>query len=166
MNTQTVTLQLPRNLLSRASDVAQRQDVTIGHLVRHLLSKEVDRQLGRGPAEQGERRLIAMLKALVASEMALAENWAMLSLGLADQGYELRPCGGGLAMHKRPCGTKLCKASDLGFPYRDLVKRFRCGMPGHPHGALNLTFEKLPVLQARLPLEDEEPACEVIEYDA
>lgn len=164
MNTQTVTLQLPRSLLTRASDVAQRQDVTIGHLVRNLLSKEVDRQLNLQSGNRTDARLVAALQALLTTEMALAESWEHLALRLADQDYELRPAGGGLTMHKRPCGTRLCKASDLGFPYRALVKRFRCGMPDHPHGSLNLVFDVLPPAQATLPLEGD-AAYQVIDFD-
>ena len=164
MNTETVTLKLPRNLLSRASDVAQRQDVTIGHLVRQLLSKEVDRQLNPKTSHRTDERLVTALHALLGAEMALAENWEDLALGLAEQNYELRPAGGGLTLHKRPCGTRLCKASELGFPYRTLVKRFRCGMPNHPHGALNLVFDAKPPAQAALPLEGD-ATFEVIDFD-
>jgi len=165
MEHQTVTLKLPQNLLSRASDVAQRQDVTIGHLVRKLLSKEVDRHLNAKTPNGADERLVAALQALLASEMALADTWEDLALRLADQGYELRPAGGGLTMHRRPCGRRLCKASELGFPYRKLVKRFRCAMPGHPHGALNLVFDMPPTQELSLPLEGD-GEFDVIDFDA
>ena len=97
--------------------------------------------------------------------MALAEDWPDLALCLAEEGYELRPAGGGLTLHRRPCGTRLCKASELGFPYRALVKRFRRGMPGHPYGALDLVFAAPPSPQRVLPLEGDE-AFEVIDFDA
>lgn len=165
MNIETVTLRLPYNLLARASTVALNQDVTIGHLVRQLLSKEVDRQLNAKTHNRTDERLVAALEALLATQMALAEGWEDLALRLADEGYELRTAGGGLTMHKRPCGTRLCKASELGYPYRALVKRFRCGMPGHPHGALNLVFDTLPHFQQALPLEGDQ-GFEVIDVDA
>lgn len=157
MHIQTVTLKLPTNLLNRASDVAQEQDVTIGHLVRQLLSKEVDRRLNPRTPNRADEGLVAALQALLATQMARAENWTDLSLRLADEGYDLRPCGGGLTLHRRPCGTRLCKSSELGFPYRALVKRFRAGMPGHPHGALNLDFESQPIWQEARPLEGDDP---------
>ncbi len=165
MEHQTVTLKLPQNLLTRASSVAQAQDVTIGHLVRKLLSKEVDRQLNAKTSNRTDERLVAALQALLATQMALAESWEDLALRLAEEGYELRPAGGGLTMHRRPCGTRLCKASELGFPYRALVKRFGAGMPGHPHGALNLVFDRLPPHQDSLPLEGD-ATFEVIDFDA
>jgi len=165
MDTHTVTLRLPRNLLYRASDVAEQQDITVGHLVRQLLRKEVERRLDPKTPNRADEGLVAALQALLARQMALAQNWADLSLHLADAGYELRPAGGGLTLHKRPCGTRLCKASEIGFPYRALVKRFRAGMPGHPHGTLNLVFDRMPVTQPCLPLEGD-AEFNVIDFDA
>jgi hypothetical protein len=165
MEHQTVTLKLPPNLLSRASTIAQAQDVTIGHLVRDLLRKEVNRQLNAKTPNRADERLVAALQALLATQMALASGWEDLAHRLAGEGYELRPAGGGLTMHRRPCGTRLCKASELGFPYRTLVKRFCGGMPGHPHGALDLVFGAPPPRQPALPLEGD-AEFEVIDFDA
>ena len=165
MEQQIVTLRLSQNLLTRAATVAQQQDVTIGHLVRNLLSKEVDRRLNTRKIGRADDTLVAALQALLAAQMALAESWEDLALRLAEAGYELRPAGGGLTMHRRPCGTRLCKASELGFPYRALVKRFGCGMPGHPHGALDMVFNQLPPRQPDLPLEGD-ATFEVIDFDA
>jgi len=165
METHIVTLKLPEHLLSRASSVAEQQDITIGHLVRDLLSKEVNRRLNPKTPNRADEGVVTALQALLAREMALARNWADLSLRLADAGYELRPMGGGLTVHKRPCGSRLCKASELGFPYRTLVNRFRAGMPGHPHGTLNLVFDRLPSKQEALPLEGD-AEFDVIDFDA
>jgi hypothetical protein len=165
MQNETVTLKLPRALLSRASIVADKQDVTVGHLVRQLLSKEIERQLNPKTSNRTDEKLVAALQALLAQEMASATGWDDLAVRLADEGYELRPAGGGLTMHKRPCGTRLCKASELGFPYRALVARFRSAMPGHPHGAPNLVFDPPLQGQRTFPFE-ETPPFEVIDYGA
>jgi len=45
MELESVTLKIPRFLLSGAQRVAIARDVTIGHMVRQLLKREVDRQL-------------------------------------------------------------------------------------------------------------------------
>ena len=45
MELESVTLKIPRFLLSGAQRVATARDVTIGHMVRQLLKREVDRQL-------------------------------------------------------------------------------------------------------------------------
>ena len=164
MEHQSITLKLPQRLLREVSTVASAQDVTIGHLVRRLLKTEVDRRLNAKTPNRADERLVAALQALLATDMAVADGWEDLAERLAENGFELRPAGGGLTLHKRHCGARLCKASELGFPYRSLVKRFECGMPGHPHGALNLVFDAPPPQQQNLPLE-EDAIFEVIDFD-
>lgn len=144
MDQEIVTLKLSPKLLLDAGTVAADQDVTIGHLVRQLLKKEIDRRLNPKTPNRADESLVAALQALLARDMALADGWDDLALRLAKHGYELRPAGGGLTLHKSSCGTRLCKASELGFAYRTLVQRFQSGMPGHPHGALNILVQPTP----------------------
>lgn len=110
---------------------APDQDVSIGHLMRQLLSREVDRYTAAAPQNRAEGRLLSALRALLETDMALADSWDDLAERLAERGYTLRPAGGGLALHKQPCGARLCSASALGFAYRTLVNRFEGPMPGH-----------------------------------
>ena len=138
MTLETVTLKLPRQLLSEAGSVAAAQDVTIGHLVRHLLAKEVERRLNPKTSNRADEGLLAALQALLAKDMAEATGWDDLAERLARHGYELRPAGGGIVLHKKSCGTRVCKGSELGFAYRTLVQRFQTGMPGHPHCGLDV----------------------------
>lgn len=144
MTLETVTLKLPRKLLSDAGSVACAQDVTIGHLVRQLLAKEVDRRLNPKSRHAAEGGLLAALQALLAKDMAEASDWDDLAQRLYFHGYELRPAGGGAVLHRRACGTRVCKGSELGFGYRSLVLRFGKGMPGHPHGALDIEVRETP----------------------
>lgn len=144
MTLETVTLKLPRKLLSDAGCVASAQDVTIGHLVRQLLAKEVDRRLNPKSRRVTDEGLLAALQALLAKDMAEASDWDDLAQRLYFHGYELRPAGGGAVLHRRACGTRVCKGSELGFGYRTLVLRFGAGMPGHPHGALDIELGEKP----------------------
>ncbi|MEP5731553.1 MAG: hypothetical protein ABJL67_19515 [Sulfitobacter sp.] len=137
---ETVTLKLPPKLLTDAARVASGQDVTIGHLVRVLLAKEVERRLNPKTPMRADEGLLAALQALLARDMAEASGWSDLAARLKPQGYELRPAGGGISLHKSSCGTRVCKGSELGFSYRTLVERFRAAMPEHPRGSLDLTF--------------------------
>ncbi len=154
MNSEIVTLKMPEALLRDASSVAAAQDVTIGHLVRQLLKKEVDRRLRAKTSNRTDERLIAALQALLVRDMAEACSWSDLAVRLRRHGYDLRPAGGGLTLHKTSCDTRVCKASELGFAYRTLVARFQRGMPDHPQDALNLIFEA-----------DSPPPFDVIERD-
>ncbi len=135
-----VSLRLPEKLLSDAGRVASAQDVTIGHLVRVLLAKEVERRLHPKIPNRADEGLVAALQALLAKDMAEAEGWDDLGARLQRHGYELRPAGGGVALYKKSCGTRVCKGSELGFAYRALVRRFAAPMPGHPHGTLGEEF--------------------------
>lgn len=133
MDLESVTLKLPRDLLSGAQRVATARDVTIGHMVRVLLKREVDRQLSDKERDPGpDARLLAALQALLARDMADAEGWADLHDRLRPHGYDLRPAGGGAVLYKSSCNTRVCKASELGFAYGKLVERFGCHMPDHP----------------------------------
>lgn len=133
MELESVTLKLPRDLLSGAQRVATARDVTIGHMVRQLLKREVERQLSEGRKSGTDVRLLAALSALLAQDMAEARDWGDLAERLRPHGYELRPAGGGVVLYKSSCGTRVCKGSELGFSYGDLVKRFGVPMPSHPH---------------------------------
>ena len=57
MELESVILKLPRDLLSGAQRVATARDVTIGHMVRQLLKREVDRQLSEGCKGDADARL-------------------------------------------------------------------------------------------------------------
>lgn len=144
MTLEIVTLKLSQQLLSDAGRVASAQDVTIGHLVRKLLAKEVERRLNPNTANRAEDGLVAALQALLSQDLAEADGWDDLDARLSRHGYELRPAGGGLALHKASCGTRVCQGSELGFAYRTLVCRFEAAMPGHPHGTLGETFVDMP----------------------
>lgn len=140
MRLETVTLKLPPRLLSEAGVVAAGQDVTIGHLVRQLLAREVQRRLHPKMSNRADESLVVALQALLACDMAEASGWDDLDRRLARHGYTLRPAGGGIALHKRSCGTLVCKGSELGFAYPTLLRRFRMAMPDHPHGDLGMCF--------------------------
>ena len=132
MEEESVTLRLPRDLLSGAQRVATARDVSVGHLVRQLLKREVDRQMAGGGGEDADVRLLAALQALLAQDMAQARDWSDLAERLRVHGYELRPSGGGVVLFKSSCGTRVCKGSEIGFSYGTLVKRFGGQMPQRP----------------------------------
>ena len=124
MDTESVTLKLPRALLSEAQHVATAREVTIGHMVRQLLKREVDRQMSAKAEEDTERRLIVALQALLARDMADAGDWDDLATRLRPHGYEMQVRDGSAVLVKSSCGTSVCKASELGFSYASMVKRF------------------------------------------
>lgn len=141
---QTVTLKLPDIMLQAALKLAARKDVTVGQIVRDLLAQEMRKPRAAKTSDRTDEQLLASLQTLLASDMARATSWQDLADRLAKLGYDLRPAGGGLTLHRCSCGTRMCKASELGFAYGTLVRRFGVGMPGHPHGALVTRQEDKP----------------------
>ncbi len=131
MELESVTLKLPRELLSGAQRIATAQDVTIGHMVRQFLKREVDRQLTSSSRKETDERLLLALQALLARDVKEASDWTNLQERLRPHGYEVRAYSGGVALFKTSCGTRICKGSELGFPYATLVQRFGCQIPDH-----------------------------------
>ena len=86
---ETVTLKLPVKLLKDAGQVALARDVTIGHLVRQLLAREVDRRLKPKTSSRADEGLVAALQALLAQDMALAGGWGIWQL---DWRVTAMPC--------------------------------------------------------------------------
>ncbi len=132
MELESVTLKLPRDLLSGAQRVASAREVTIGHMVRQLLKREVARQLTANRSEATDERLLAALQALLGRDLAEAEDWDDLAARLRPHGYDMREVNGGVALYKTSCGTRVCKGSELGFSYAILCRRFGADMPAHP----------------------------------
>lgn len=131
-----VSLKLSEEMLRAALCLAQDRDVTIGQVVRDLLTRELRRQGDPKTPVRADEALLASLQTLLARDIAQSRSWDDLATRLGQKGYAFRPAGGGLALHRAGCGTRLCKASELGFAYGTLVRRFGEAMPGHPHGEM------------------------------
>ena len=128
-----VYLKMHKEMVRVGAMIARESDISLGQLLRNLLSQEISRRKNARPPNRADEQLIAPLRARLASEFANAKNWESLQSRLIECGYELRPAGGGLALYSHPEGRRLCKASEIGFSYSKLVSRFRAGFPGHTH---------------------------------
>lgn len=114
--------------------LAQQQDVSVGQIVRNAIAHEIRRQTRAGAnPNQADETLLAPLRSLLARPLADAQNWHDLQQRLAELGYVLREAGGGLALHHGESGERLCKASELGYSYATLMRRFDAPFPGHSH---------------------------------
>lgn len=137
MSMQTVTLKLPDVMLQAAQKLAIQNDVTVGQIVRDLLVREMHNTNRAKTSGRTDEELLA-------SDMGAAISWDDLERRLQANGYNLRPAGGGLTLHRTSNGERLCKASELGFAYGALVRRFGEAMPGHPHGVMPGHFRQQP----------------------
>ena len=133
MTTRTLQIRLHPELARAAEDLARARDITIGQLTRDLLSREISRTRNARPPVRADERLVAPLRARLAADLAAADGWADLDRRLRARGYVLRAAGGGLALHDWPDDRRICKASELGFSYSRLMRRFRAPFSGHSH---------------------------------
>lgn len=122
-----VTLKLPGDLLRNAARVASGDNVTVGHLVRVLLAREVSRRLDG--ATDGGDTLLAAVKALLDRDCDAATGWEDLASRLQNHGYALRPSQADLTLYKLSCGSPICDLGALGHSRRDLETRFGGAMP-------------------------------------
>lgn len=152
-------LKLSIEMLHAAAAIARERDVTLGQMVRDLLAREISRHQKARPPVRADEQLVAPLRARLASDLASSTNWEDLDQRLKKKGYVLRAAGGGLALHRWPQDTRLCKASELGFSYSRLMRRFAAPFPGHAHTWL---AGKLLSSNAKGAPEDA-PDCNIIE---
>lgn len=136
MSQRMISVELPRDRASQAQKVAALRGMSLPDLVAQALDRELRRAAPAKTPRRADERLLAPLRTLLAADLAEATGWDDLARRLTGRGYALRPRGGGLALYDLRTGDRLCKASELGYRYADLVRRFGAPMPGHPHAHL------------------------------
>ena len=94
--------------------IAAANDVSVGQIIRGAMSRDIQRRAG---------------------DLACAQSWEDLQTRLFAKGYRLAEAGDGLILQTRETGARLCKASEIGYSYSALLRRFDCVFPGHAHTA-------------------------------
>ena len=74
MEDRTVTIKLPEPMIAALHDLAVRDDVSVGQLVRLALDKELRRRAEAKTPIRADERLVAPLRALLADDMAYAKS--------------------------------------------------------------------------------------------
>lgn len=95
-------------------------------------TRAVERRKAPAAAALSEATL-AELRVKYAEAHAAARDWDGLHAALAAFGLAIAPAGGGLELRVRSSGARLAKASEGGPGYMALIRKFKAGMPGHPH---------------------------------
>ena len=121
--------------------LANDYDKTTGAIVREALAEYIavcdrmadapTRQVPSGNTQPAPT--LEKYKPTVGSAVMASSDWNELAINLARHDLELAPKGGGLVVCRKSEQKVLCKASELGFPYSKLIKRYQCGYPGHSH---------------------------------
>jgi len=143
-----VTFGLPDPLLCAAEQLAKACGTSLGAVIRAALSAEIRRaNLPAKTPNRAEERLVDPLWALLTVDFGQARGWKGLQSRLAAKGFTLCEAGGGLALHAISGGKRLCKASELGHAYANLMRRFGKPFPGWNHGRPDhgIPHEKAPI---------------------
>jgi hypothetical protein len=114
---------------------ASEDDVTVGQIIRDAVDRDLRRRAQAKTPVRADERLVAPLRALLAHDFAYARGWDDLQTRLVAKGYKLAESGGGLILQTRDTGDRICKASELGYSYSALLRRFDHVFPGHSHTA-------------------------------
>lgn len=120
-------------LWQRFLETCQARDETPGAVLRDLVRLEVQRH-GRKAARSDEvidEQLLGRLRLLVAESLVDARTWEQAQAALHLRGLAYIAAGGGLNLIDPETGEVLCKGSQVGPGYMDLVRRFGAGFPGH-----------------------------------
>ena len=111
------------------------EDVSIGQVIRDAIDRDIRRRAEAKTPVRAHERLIAPLRALLADDFAFAKGWGDLQARLHKKGYRLVESGVGLILVSQDNGLHICKASELGYRYSALLRRFDTVFPGHSHTA-------------------------------
>jgi hypothetical protein len=123
-----VSLKLSEPMLRALSATARAEDVTPGQIIRDAIARDLRRRKAKTPVRADEH-LVAPLQALLGPALGLSSDWYELQAALVRHGYRLHEAGGGLALHRADDGSRVCKASELGFSYTKLQRRLGGPIP-------------------------------------
>ena len=125
-------------LWQRFLSACQSRNETPGSVLRDLVRLEVQRCERRSARSDDviDEQLLGRLRLLVAEALFASNSWGQMQAALRARGLQYIPAGGGLNLIDPETGEVLCKGSQVGPGYQDLVRRFGAGFPGHPRPAL------------------------------
>ena len=133
-------LKLSPEVVRALDAIARSEDVTTGQIIRDAIDRDLRRRAKARMPVRADERLVAPLRALLADDLAYSNSWPELQDRLLRKGFQLRPAGGGLALHRLRDDVRLCKSSELGYSYSRLIRRLCAPFPGHKH---RVVFEKV-----------------------
>ncbi|MGR3435865.1 MAG: hypothetical protein ACU0CO_13405 [Shimia sp.] len=125
---QTLPLPLPDDMLAALRRYARGDRLPVEALIREAVTRDLVRRHRKARKVHPDERSLAPLRALLADDFAYARGWHDLLSRLAAKGYGLREAGAGLILVDGS-GAKIAKASDLGYAYGRLRRRFGTPFP-------------------------------------
>lgn len=123
----------PSDIKARFVKMCAERDETPGAMMRNLMRHELKNWSSKKTrlVEVRDEQLLASLRLRVAKLWRDVKTWEDFIDLLARDQLLLKPAGGGLTYYSANNGSRLAKASDVGPSYSDMIRRFKCGFPGH-----------------------------------
>lgn len=135
-----ISVALPRILADALAEVAEAFDLTTGAVVREALTqflKTVENDCSGISAENKKfvdpDQNYDYYKKIFVYAVNSSNNWDQLQSKLARDNLKIAPKGGGLVIQIKNTNVDICKASEAGFGYSNLIRKFKSGFPGHNH---------------------------------
>jgi hypothetical protein len=133
MELHDITLRLSAPMIAALKTVAGDEDCSVGQIIRDAIGRDLQRREKAKTPVRADERLVAPLRALLAEDFAYAVDWSDLFSRLRVKGFRLAEAGGGLVLLDHATGERLCKGSELGYGYSQLLRKFDAAFPGHAH---------------------------------
>ncbi|NKX44990.1 FitA-like ribbon-helix-helix domain-containing protein [Roseicyclus persicicus] len=124
---------LPETLFAALAEAAAQNGRSLHEEVRLRLRRSIPQEGGARSSGRTDEQLLAPIRARIAGDIGQATGWDDLQSRLRAKGFIFRERGGGLALHRLSDGERICKGSEIGAAYADLIRRFRAPFPGHSH---------------------------------
>ena len=132
-----VVLRLRPELLASLRAQARTAGVTPGQYLRDFVASKSGREKAPDDVPRPKGTGVAMLRELIEDILFSARDWDGLQGALVAEGFALRVKGYGLMLHAWPSDEPICKSTELGFPYAELIRRIGPGEPAPPEQALS-----------------------------
>ena len=90
MDQNRISFALTESLQLVAQEMAQEDDISLGQLIRNLLSKEISRRRNARPPVRADEQFIAPLRARLAIDLAHGQSWNDIQARLIEAPLERR----------------------------------------------------------------------------
>lgn len=125
-------IHLPAREARHVLHAARELDVSESEIIRRAVVSYLDQTLPIARSGEASDARDARLREFVAQVLTRSRTWLDVQHLLTQRDIRYVPRGGGLVIAATADNRIICKASDVGPAYRDLVRRFG-HFPGHPH---------------------------------
>ena len=127
----TIMFSLPEPTLKALRKIAATDGVGIEAILQNAVKRDMARRNGRLRDMATDVQFLAFLRTILAGDFTRASGWKDLQRRLKNKGYALHRKEGVLSLYRHPCGTWLCKDTDLGDNYERMTRRFWARFPNY-----------------------------------